>query len=88
MPGPFLNKDWEDDVKTPIPKQPDGEMKAAKLQKFLRVLVGKGPGRHFVAVLTDPDDGSVMVTSYGNSRETARVLREAANKLDGGRSDV
>jgi hypothetical protein len=75
-------------VKTPIPEQPDGEMKAAKLQKFLRTLVGKGAGRGFVAVLTDPDDGTVMVSSHGGSRATAEVLRKAADKLDGGKSDA
>jgi hypothetical protein len=57
---------------------------SARLQKFLRNLVGKGEGRGFVAVLTTPGTDTVLVSSYGNSRDTARVLREAANRLDGG----
>ena len=69
-----------------------GEDLSARLQKFLRNLVGKGINRDFVAVLTIPgaDGGpqTVMVSSHGDSRSTARVLREAANKLDGGRSDA
>jgi hypothetical protein len=68
-----------------------GQELSAKLQKFLRNLVGKGAGRGFVAVLTVPGPlggETVMVTSHGNSRDTARVLRDAANKLDGGRSDA
>jgi hypothetical protein len=68
-----------------------GGMLSAKLQKFLRNLVGKGEGRGFVAVLTVPGPAgaeTVMVTSHGDSRTTARVLRDAANKLDGGRSDA
>jgi hypothetical protein len=49
-------------------------------------LVGKGEGRGFVAVLSSPGTETVMVSSYGNSRDTAAVLRAAADRLDGGKN--